>query len=165
MKIKLDLLVSDELCKLAYIPPGTPFDLIHMTAVNADRNPQAISASDAPRFRTTLCLYPSLVVMKEDRLPARGQGPVDGYRDVLAENRNFFPETAGQYKDWNKGDAITLAKAVVIVEEIPQEGQKISREGTEIPQEGASKAPDACLHETAPESPGPQTEVPGQING
>jgi hypothetical protein len=116
MQIKLELLCSKDGYKISYIPPNSPFDPDIMKAKQSNGCAIMIGKMVTTRFRTTLCIHPMLTRLGEGESP-RTQDSGE-YHEALLESKRLFPETPGQYQDWNKANVFVNGKAIVLIEEI-----------------------------------------------
>jgi hypothetical protein len=118
MTMKLELLISHLHHKIAFIPPGTPFDRIWMTAESEYGG--GVEIKENCQYRVCLCLSPALIGDVEETSWSDKTSPEllpQNFRDALLESRNFFPEEAGQWKGWPGSKLVS--PATVIVEEVP----------------------------------------------
>jgi hypothetical protein len=120
MAIKLQLLTFDLHHKIAFIPPGTPFDRNWMTAEFESGG--GVSIKEDRQYRVCLCMSPALIGNVNDASrssEASTELQPTNFRDALLESRNFFPKEAGQWKGW-PGSHL-LSPATVLVEEVPHD--------------------------------------------
>ncbi|KAL5117045.1 hypothetical protein ACEQ8H_005004 [Pleosporales sp. CAS-2024a] len=117
MHWKIELLVAQDLHKIVFIPPGTPYDPDYMIGEDEDR--AVIDSRHKDKYQVRICWSPALIGNISD-----SEWPNDSdihnnpykYTDALLDSRNFFPEEAGKWRGWP--DCKPIGKAMVLVEEI-----------------------------------------------
>ncbi|KAI4626081.1 hypothetical protein J4E80_003216 [Alternaria sp. BMP 0032] len=123
MEMKLELLVSSHHHKLAFPPPGAPYDKDTMEGQTEDGNRQGPKDNPAD-YRVKICVCPALhTCVPEPELPDC-DGPsfkAEKYKDALLENRDFFAEEPGKYQGWE--GVVLVSRAIVFVEKCPQQSQ------------------------------------------
>ncbi|KAI4612703.1 uncharacterized protein J4E87_010103 [Alternaria ethzedia] len=123
MEMKLELLVSSHHHKLAFPPPGAPYDKDTMEGQTEDGNRQGPKDNPAD-YRVKICVCPALhTCVPEPELPDC-DGPsfkAEKYKDALLENRDFFAEEPGKYQGWE--GVVLVSRAIVFVEKYPQQSQ------------------------------------------
>ncbi|KAF2819218.1 hypothetical protein CC86DRAFT_375357 [Ophiobolus disseminans] len=124
LSLKIELLVSDGLHKVCFIPPGTP--LHPDTMVMRPETELGDQVRDDPaRYCVKMCVSPALVVgVREPQWSTAAVADADGsagfpedYKDALLTTRNFFPETPGMWQ--GREEPFVASPARVIVEKKP----------------------------------------------
>jgi hypothetical protein len=123
MIMKLELLICNSHNKVAFVPPGTPYDPAWMTQTGEDTNADIVKKDK--EYRVRLCLSPALIKDVPEPVWQDGNPPGDSekqdFRDALLQSRNFFPEETGQWKGWP--NSRVASKAQVILEEVPRSAE------------------------------------------
>jgi len=125
MEMKLELLVSNHHHKLAFPPPGAPYDKDTMEVQTEDENGQGAKNNPAD-YRVKICVCPALYTcVPEPDLPDSDDPSfkAEKYKDALLESRDFFPEEPGKYQGWE--GAVLVSRAIVFVEKCPQQSQVV----------------------------------------
>ncbi|KAI4605401.1 hypothetical protein J4E83_010599 [Alternaria metachromatica] len=125
MEMKLELLVSSQHHKLAFPPPGAPYDKSTMEGQTEDGNRQGPKDNPAD-YRVKICVCPALYtcIPEPDLLDiADPSFKAEKYKDALLEDRDFFSEEPGKYHGWE--GAVLVSRAIVFVEKYPQQSQVV----------------------------------------
>ncbi|KAI4911479.1 hypothetical protein J4E85_011148 [Alternaria conjuncta] len=125
MEMKLELLVSSQHHKLAFPPPGAPYDKNTMEGQTEDGNDPGPNDNPAD-YRVKICVCPALYTcVPEPELPDCDDPSfkAEKYKDALLGNRDFFPEEPGKYQGWE--GAVLVSKAIVFVEKYRQQSQVV----------------------------------------
>jgi len=125
MEMKLELLVSSQHHKLAFPPPGAPYDKSTMEGQTEDGNRQGPRDNPAD-YRVKICVCPALYTcVPEPDLPDCDDPcfKAEKYKDALLESRDFFSKEPGKYQGWE--GAVLVSRAIVFVEKCPQQSQLV----------------------------------------
>ena len=123
MTIKIELLVSNQHHKMAFPPPGVPFDKETMHGFLENGDSPGLG-EDWSKYRVKVCLSPALYkcISEPDWTDISGFDPTtDNYKDALLESRDFFPEEPSKYHGWE--GSFLVAQALVSIEKYPEEPQ------------------------------------------
>lgn len=116
MEMKLELLVSSSHHKLAFSPPGIPYDKSTMRGQTEDVNETGAKDNSAD-YRVKICICPALYTcVPEPDLPDIDDltFKVEKYKDALLENREFFSEKPRKYQGWE--GSVLASPAIVFLE-------------------------------------------------
>jgi hypothetical protein len=120
MIVKLELLTSDCLYKIAFVSPGTPFDnrwMYPVTEVTGGFRPK-----EGVNYQVRICLSPALISnITEPDWPDANSADLDPdkYRDALLQNRDFFSKEPGPWNNWP--DCRCSSPAWVVLDPIPDD--------------------------------------------
>jgi hypothetical protein len=116
MRLLGELRISTKVHKLAFIPPGTPFDPSLMQANEPGGEVYRFRDAEISTLRVKISFWPALIALKEEFPEAETHG--QDYRKALIEFRDWYP-APGEQEVWNVKGAIQVGRAVVVVEKDP----------------------------------------------
>jgi len=120
MIIKIELLVSNQHHKMAFPPPGVPFDKETMHGFLENGDSPGLG-EDWSKYRVKVCLSPALYKCIPEPEWSDFHSITDNYKDALLESRDFFPEEPGKYRGWE--GSFLVARSLVSIEKYPEEPQ------------------------------------------
>jgi hypothetical protein len=119
MLLKCDLRISQDLHKVVFIPPGTPFDPRYMAAQREGGGRYIPYLPDPQRYRVKHCLWPALTTTLDQKFSE--EFPVDGnYKDALLQSRTFLYDGDEGLATLNRDDHWIYGNAIVTVESIEE---------------------------------------------
>ncbi|KAI4694877.1 uncharacterized protein J4E84_001500 [Alternaria hordeiaustralica] len=144
MIIKIELLVSNQHHKMAFPPPGVPFDKETMHGFLENGDSPGLG-EDWSKYRVKVCLSPALYkcISEPEWSDINGFDPsTDNYKDALLEARDFFPEEPGKYHGWE--GSFLVARALVSIEKHPEVPQSSQVPRLRLIQRSAEKSQDVA---------------------
>ena len=89
MYYKLDLVISHQLHKVVFIPPGTTYNPDYMKAEYAEGGPHRIENGESSEYRVKHCLWPAVYGTPDQSFPDNFETNAK-YEDALLRSRHFF---------------------------------------------------------------------------